>query len=231
MGRRLVAASCVFRDRRADALRRAVYPAPRLVRGRSFAASGRGPSSQRLVLRDGAVEPGACWGRERTTPGQGRGARSAPRLAEPAPGRLSRSIRSPPCFRSAYWLGCFSGSRKTCRTGSRRAPNGPGRGQKALDAQYAPKPSWLNRVARHGRVVTATVWRYCRSLIVHVLGISIGLLTLPPLILFGLWRMLFKPRKWLARSRPAPRRYVPRVDSAVSGAPAHAVPAEGPRMS
>lgn len=104
-------------------------------------------------------------------------------------------------------------------------------GQKALDAQYAPKPSWLNRVARHGRVVTATVWRYCRSFIVHVLGISIGLLALPLLILFGLWRMLFKQRKWLARARPAPRRYVPRVDAGVSGAPAHAVPAEGPRMN
>jgi hypothetical protein len=104
-------------------------------------------------------------------------------------------------------------------------------GQKALDPQYAPKPSWLNRLARHGRVVTATVWRYCRSVIVHVLGISIGLLALAPLVLFGLWRMLFKQRKWLARSRPAPRRYVPRVDSGVSGAPAHAVPAEGPRMN
>ncbi len=81
MGRRLVAASCVFRDRRPDALRWAVCPAPRLVRGGPFAASGRGPSSQRLVLRDGAVEPAARGqGRGRATPGQGRGARSAPRL-------------------------------------------------------------------------------------------------------------------------------------------------------
>ena len=36
-------------------------------------------SLQRLVLRDRSVEPGACWVRERTTPGQGHDARSCPR--------------------------------------------------------------------------------------------------------------------------------------------------------
>ena len=81
--------------------------------------------------------------------------------------------------------------------------------QKELEARYAPKPGWLNSVARYGRPTTAWLCYYYRKLIVHVLGIAIGVAALVPLTLFGLWRGLFKRRKWLAKPRSAQRGVAP----------------------
>jgi len=70
--------------------------------------------------------------------------------------------------------------------------------QKALPEQSAPGPSWLNRIARKGRVVTAWLYWLWRQLIVHVLGVVIGVVALILFSPYWIFRV-FRRREWMAR--------------------------------
>jgi uncharacterized protein (DUF2235 family) len=81
--------------------------------------------------------------------------------------------------------------------------------QKRLQAQYAPKPSWLTKMARTGRAATSSIYRKCHMLIVHLLGVVIALTMAVPIALFGVYRLLVKRRKWLASPRAMQRNATP----------------------
>jgi hypothetical protein len=81
--------------------------------------------------------------------------------------------------------------------------------QKRLQAQYAPKPSWLTKIARTGRAATSSIYRACHMAIVHVLGFLIALTMAVPIALFGLCRLLFRRRKWRANPRALQRDATP----------------------